>query len=63
MSEETTEAILKRQLAEERDRRAKACTEELDAVLQKHNCEFRPFPIITADGKVRANLAIVAKES
>lgn len=62
MNEETKEASLQKQLAEERDRRVKACTTELEEVLLKHNCEFRPFAIITSDGRVRANLAIVAKE-
>lgn len=62
MNVDTTEATLKKQLAEERDRRANACKTELDEVLRRHNCEFRPFAFIAADGRILANLAIVARE-
>lgn len=48
--------------AEERDRRAQACKDEIDEVLRRYRCEFRPFAFIAADGRVLANLAIVVKE-
>lgn len=48
--------------AEEKDRRASSCKAEIDEVLRRYKCEFHPFAFITADGRILANLAIVAKE-
>ena len=69
MSKKTNQPSLRldqmRALVEtQKQERAKACKAELDKVLgplmAKYNCQLQPVPFITPDGKIAAQLAIVA---
>lgn len=57
------ETALRSMLADERDRRARACQAEIQDVLARHRCEMHPYPtLLPPDGRLAANIAIVAKE-
>lgn len=49
-------------LAAERDARATACQAAMQKVLAEFNCEMHPIAQITRDGRIVANVAIVALE-
>ena len=49
-------------LAEERQRRQRECQTELQAVLEKYNCQLHAVPGITWDGRVTAEVKVLARE-
>jgi len=49
-------------LAEERQRRQRECQTELQVVLEKHNCQLFAVPTITRDGRVTAEVKVLARE-
>jgi hypothetical protein len=48
-------------LKELREQTLRDCAAEVQAVLDKHGCSFKPVPYLDADGRVRANLELVVK--
>lgn len=49
-------------LASERLQRQLACQAELQALLAKHRCQILVAPRLTSDGRIVANMQIVAVE-
>lgn len=57
ISAEEAQAVL----TGERQKRVEACRDEIQAILEKHNCLLAPTPFI-ADGRILARLEIVARD-
>lgn len=50
---------LEEQMEQDRERRAVACTNEINAVLKKWNCQFSPITTIEAGG-IMTQVRVVA---
>lgn len=50
----------KEALAKEQSGRQQKCVREIEVALKKYDCRLNPFPQFTQDGRVGANVSIVA---
>jgi hypothetical protein len=48
-------------LEADRKERAERASDEIAAILKREDCDLRPLPFITADGRIDAQITIVAK--
>ncbi len=48
-------------LEADRKERAQRASDEIAEILKREDCDLRPLPFITADGRVDAQITIVAK--
>ena len=48
-------------LEADRKERAQRASEAIAAILKETDCDLRPLPFITADGRIDAQITIVAK--
>lgn len=62
IDKEITVQAARQAIAQERQKRAVECGKELNALLQKFNCEIVAVPMINNEGRIIAQSQIVAKE-
>lgn len=48
-------------VAADKERRVKAAAEAVAAALNEHECDLVAVPVITADGRIAAQVQVVAK--
>lgn len=61
MTEEITLEAARAAIRADKQNREAACLAEVQAVLDKHNCDLAGIPVFTPDGRITVQVRVTAK--